>query len=111
MVPPERDTTAGSEMLDAVKRELRPQASRFLELVETVDATAGDPELQVSVRPSDRRADAMPPHYEIWHADGREVADLPPLPATAPARVVECLEQLAKFHNVRDLDNRDGRSP
>ena len=111
VVPPEGVATADAATLDAVRSELRSQASRFLERVETAGAAAGDPDFQVSIRPSDRRADAEPRQYEIWHADGQEVVDLPSLPATAPERVVECLEQLAMFYNVRDLDNRDGRSP
>ncbi len=122
LVPPERTGAldAGrAEVFDAVRRELECRAGGFLELVEDVDSASGrSPDFQVAVkRQHHGRAGATAPEprqIEIWHSDGEKVTDLPPLPVSAPnaaARVVACLLQLAKFHNVRDLENRDNSSP
>ncbi len=88
--------------LDAVRQKLAKRSSGFLEVAEETAA----PSFQVAVSPQGE--------YEIWHPDGRTVADLSRLPVTArgaAARVVDRLVHLAKFHNVRQLENRDHRSP
>ena len=52
--------------------------------------------------------------YEIRHCDGTAVADMPRVPAGregSASQVVDLLAHLAKFYNVRDLENRDRSSP
>ncbi len=131
LVPPERagalaaggwrsgTASAAAETLGEVRQELERRAGGFLELVEDVDSGSGRaPDFQVTVkRQRHGRAGATTPEpreVEIWSSDGKKVTDLPPLPVTAPntaVLVAESLLQLAKFHNVRDLENRDNSSP
>lgn len=134
MVPPERehgaaqlwddsprhDTAASAaEMLDAVRQELVQRDSGFLQLVEDAGSAPDDPpDLLVTVELQDvGRIRATGPtlwEYKIRHSDSGEITDLPLLPVTnrhAASRVVDSLIHLAKFENVRDLENRDQRSP
>lgn len=99
---PSSGRAAGADrFLDPMEQALAERASRFLE-----PAEAGDPDLQVAVDPRGQ--------VEIWYADGRAVADLPPLRAGtdgAVERVLDWLVHLGKFRNVHRLENDDQRSP
>ncbi len=113
-----RAAAGAAGMIDAVRRQLERRASGFLELVDEADSASADPpDFQVSIQQEGDAAEAGSSHprqLEIRHADGSEIADLPRLPVTDPrtaGRIADSLVQLARFHNVRDLENRDESSP
>jgi Caspase domain len=53
--------------------------------------------------------------YEIWDTSGKAFANIRPLlkidDIQAPARIVQRLEHLAKYHSIQHLDNYDDMSP
>ncbi len=89
--------------LTAVERLVAGRPSGFLELA---DETS-DPDFQVAVNIRDE--------YEIRSTDGHPLPHLrPPLAirdGDAPGRLVERLMHLARYCNVRKLDNDDPTSP
>ncbi len=112
-----RHATGAAGMLDAVRQELDRRASGFLELVGDANAADDPPDFKVAAGHDGDPAGAgasRPWELEIRYANGRRIADLPRLPMTDPrsaGRAVDCLVQLARYHNVRELENCDDRSP
>jgi hypothetical protein len=89
--------------LRAVERAMAATQDGFIQL-----AAEGDPaDFQVVANENGE--------YELWDAAGVEIANLRPSlridDSAAPGRLVQRLTHLAKYRNVKELDNNDPLSP